>query len=108
MKASNNHLLAFVFFVWCIFSFTAALGAASIFFTSGTADLTNQLDSSWIFPLVFLSGLVCDLATNVATAIYLRSEAPTEAVECALLLLINMHGLTVCAVPWGASPVCSS
>ncbi|KAI9566169.1 hypothetical protein HD554DRAFT_1198169 [Boletus coccyginus] len=81
MKASDNHMLAFVFFVWCIFSFTAALGGASVFFTNGTADLTSQLDSNWVFPLVILSGLVCDLATNIATAVYLRSETPTEAVD---------------------------
>jgi len=81
MKASNNHLLAFVFLVFCIFSFTAALGAACVFFTNATADLTSQLSSSWIFPLVIFSGLVCDLAINTATAFYLRSQTQMEVAD---------------------------
>jgi len=81
LTASNNHLLAFVFFILCIFSFTAALGAASIFFVNATADLTSQLSNSWIFPLVIISGLVCDLAISVATAFYLRSQTPTEVAD---------------------------
>ncbi|KAF8423715.1 hypothetical protein L210DRAFT_3560573 [Boletus edulis BED1] len=74
MKASRNHLLAFLFFLLCIFTFTPALGAASLFFTNPTADLTSQLSHSWIFPLVVISGLACDLAINIATAVYLRSQ----------------------------------
>jgi hypothetical protein len=110
MKASNNHLLAFVFLVFCIFSFTAALGAACVFFTNATADLTSQLSSSWIFPLVIFSGLVCDLAINTATAFYLRSQTQMEVAECAVLLLIDVHRLILIgrAVPWDVLPVCSS
>lgn len=110
MKASNNHLLAFVFFVFCIFSFTAALGAACVFFTSATTELTSQLSSSWIFPLVIISGLVCDLAINIATAFCLRTQTRTEIAECAVLLLIDVHRLIliVRAAPWDVLPVCSS
>lgn len=105
---SNNHLLAFIFFILCIFSFTAALGAASVFFTNTTADLTSQLSGSWIFPLVIISGLVCDLATSITTAFYLRYETPTEVAECVVLFLIEMHPRIVFAVSLDASPVCSS
>ena len=106
MKASNNHLLAFIFFSSCIFSFTAALGAACVFFTNAPADLTTQLSSTWIFPLVIISGLVCDLAINAVTAFYLRSQ--TEVAECAVPLLMDAHRLIVYTVPWDVSPVCSS
>ncbi|KAH0832344.1 hypothetical protein J3R83DRAFT_13360 [Lanmaoa asiatica] len=82
LKASRNHLLAFVFFVFCVFTFTAALGAACVFFTNATADLTSQLSSTWIFPLVIISGLVCDLAITIVTAFYLRSQTLTEVADC--------------------------
>lgn len=82
LKVSNNHLLTFIFFIFCIFSFTAALGAASLFFTNATADLTSQLSGGWIFPLVILSGLACDLAISIVTAFYLRYQTPIEIAEC--------------------------
>ncbi|KAF8547672.1 hypothetical protein OG21DRAFT_859183 [Imleria badia] len=83
MKASNNHMLAFVSLIFCIFSFTAALGAACVFFTHSTADLARQLSSVWIFPVVIILGLVCDLVINFSTAFCLRCQTPTEVAECA-------------------------
>ena len=96
MKVSNNHLLAFVFFIICIFSFTATLGAASIFFTNVTADLTNELSGSWVFPLVIISGLVCDLAISTTTAVCLRSQTPTEKAEYVVLVLIHIRASMDC------------
>jgi hypothetical protein len=97
LRASNNHLLAFVFFLFCIFSFTAALGAACTFFANSTSDLMSQLGSGWIFPLVFISGLVCDLAINIATGFYLRYQTPTDITDdlgpvTRLLLLVAETG----------------
>ena len=93
VKTSNNHLLAFLSFVFCIFSFTAALGAACVFFTDETANLAPQLSSIWIFPVVLILGLICDLVINVATAFCLRSQTRTEVAECVVFvsLLIDVH-----------------
>jgi hypothetical protein len=102
LQVSNNHLLAFVFFISCIFSFTAALGAASVFFVNATADLASQLSSSWIFPFVIISGLVCDLAISVTTAFYLRAHTPTEVADASrhvsglLLLVAETSSVTRC------------
>ena len=95
MKLSNSHLLAFLFFVLCIFTFTAALGAATIFFTHATADLTSQLSNSWIFPLVLISGLTCDLAINFVTGFYLRSQTLAEVALYVILFLIDARQLIV-------------
>jgi len=110
MKASNDHLLAFIFFVFCIFSFTAALGTACVFFTNATADLTSQLSNTWIFPLVIISGLVCDLAINIATGFYLRSQtevAHTLGRVARVLLLVaetsaltSIFGVAIVIVYW--------
>ncbi|KAG9308467.1 hypothetical protein JVU11DRAFT_11809 [Chiua virens] len=81
LKETNNHLLAFAFFILCIFSFTAGVGAASVFFMNATADITSQLGGKWIFPLMIISGLVCDMAISIAAAYCLRSQIPTDITD---------------------------